>query len=210
MDSTVFLGAPGSGKGTQAKKLAQRGGFLHFSTGDMLRAAIQEKTEVGMKAKTFMDRGELVPDDIMIALIEDSLAKAPVKRVILDGFPRTVPQAEALDKKSTTAVTRAIYFKVPQSKLMARLTGRRVCKNCSEPFHVLNLKPKKEGVCDRCGGPLMQRSDDTEEVVKRRLEIFESQNSKLLDYYERAGKLKSFDGDQPIEVFQAELLRALQ
>ncbi len=210
MDITVFLGAPGSGKGTQAKKLAQAGGFVHFSTGDILRAAIVEKTEVGLKAKGFMDRGELVPDDIMIAIIESSLAKTPVKRVLLDGFPRTVPQAEALDRNPKTAVARALFFKVPNEKLIARLTGRRVCKTCGEPYHAITLKPKKDGICDRCGGPVIQRSDDGEDVVKRRLEVFEGQNSKLLAYYEKSGKLKSFDGDRPIEVLQKELLRALQ
>ncbi len=209
MDITVFLGAPGSGKGTQAKRLAQRGGFLHLSTGDMLRAAIQEKTEVGLKAKAFMDKGDLVPDSVMIALIEDTLAKSQGKRVILDGFPRTVPQAEALDKNQSTTVTRALNLRVPQSQLVARLTGRRVCKNCGEPYHVLNSKPKADGACDRCGGQLVQRSDDTEEVVKRRLQVFEGQNSQLLAYYEKSKKLKSFDGEQAIETLQAELLRAL-
>lgn len=209
MDITVFLGAPGSGKGTQAKRLAQRGGFVHLSTGDILRAAIQEKTDVGLKAKAFMDKGDLVPDNVMIALIEDSLSKSKVKRVILDGFPRTVPQAEALDKNQSTAVSRALNLQVPQSHLVARLTGRRVCKNCGEPFHVLNQKPKVDGICDRCGGELIQRSDDKEEVVKRRLQVFEGQNSQLLAYYEKSQKLKSFDGNQPVETLQAELLRAL-
>lgn len=210
MDITVFLGAPGSGKGTQAKRLSQRGDFVHFSTGDMLRSAIQEKTEVGLNAKTFMDRGELVPDDIMIALIEAAMKRVPGRRVILDGFPRTVPQAEALDKKPTTTVTRAIHFQMPQSALVARLTGRRVCKNCGESYHVLNLRPKVDDVCDRCGSPLVQRSDDTEAVVKRRLEVFESQNSQLLSYYERSGKLKDFNGDRPVETLQQELIRTLQ
>jgi adenylate kinase len=210
MDITVFLGAPGSGKGTQAKRLAQKAGFTHLSTGDMLRSAIQNQTPVGLKAKTFMDRGELVPDEIMIALIESSLSKGDVKRVLLDGFPRTVPQAEALDRNPTTAVARAVHFKVPQPVLVARLTGRRVCKNCGESYHVENLRPKVDGICDRCGGQLIQRSDDAEDVVKRRLEVFEGQNSKLLAYYERSGKLKHFNGDQPIEVFQQELLRTLQ
>lgn len=210
MDITVFLGAPGSGKGTQAKRLAQQGGFVHFSTGDILRAAINEKTEVGLKAKGFMDRGELVPDDIMIAIIESALGRTGGKRVLLDGFPRTVPQAEALDKNAKTAVARALYFQVPNPALIARLTGRRVCKNCGEPYHAVTLKPKQDGVCDRCGGPVIQRSDDTEEVVKRRLEVFESQNNKLLAYYEKSRKLKAFDGDRPIEALQKELLRALQ
>lgn len=209
MDITVFLGAPGSGKGTQAKRLALRGGFVHLSTGDMLRAAIQEKTQVGLKAKAFMDKGDLVPDDVMIALIEDSLKKSQVKRIILDGFPRTVPQAEALDKNHNTTVARALNIQVPQSFLVARLTGRRVCKDCGEPFHVLNQKPKVDGVCDRCGGQLIQRSDDTEDVVKRRLQVFEGLNSQLLAYYEKSKKLKSFDGNRPIETLQAELLQAL-
>ncbi len=209
MDITVFLGAPGSGKGTQAKRLAQRGDFVHFSTGDLLREAIREQTDVGLEAKTFMDRGELVPDNVMIALIRSSLSKAPVKNIILDGFPRTVPQAEALDRNPATAVTRAIYLRVPLTTLLARLTGRRVCKNCSEPYHLQNLKPAKNGVCDRCNGPLIQRSDDAEDVVRRRLEVFENQNSNLLAYYEQGGKLKRFDGDQPVDNLQSELLRTL-
>ena len=140
---TVFLGAPGSGKGTQAKRLAQSHGFIHFSTGDMLRSAIQAGSDVGKKAKVYIDKGELVPDSVMIELIESSLGKlAPTSKVLLDGFPRTVPQAEALDRKASTSVAVALYFIVPENLLINRLTGRRVCQKCGEPFHVTFFRQK--------------------------------------------------------------------
>ena len=208
---TVFLGAPGSGKGTQAKRLAQAHGFMHFSTGDMLRAAIQAGAEVGKKAKVYIDKGELVPDAVMIELIEDSLGKlGPDSKVLLDGFPRTVPQAEALDRKKSTSVARALYFMVPEKMLINRLTGRRVCQKCGEPFHVTFLPPKVAGACDRCGGMLIQRSDDTESVVRRRLEVFSQQNEGLLAYYGAKQKLRKLDADKPIESIQKDLIHLLQ
>jgi adenylate kinase len=210
VDITVFLGAPGSGKGTQAKLLAQTGKFQHFSTGDMLRAAIQAGSEVGLKAKTFIDRGELVPDAVMIELIEKALGALPQgARVLLDGFPRTVPQASALDGKKHTSVTRAVYFLVPEKMLVDRLTGRRICQQCGQPFHVLFLPPREAGVCDKCGGRLVQRPDDVESVVRRRLEIFAEQNNQLLDFYGRARKLREINADAPVETLQKQLLEML-
>lgn len=210
MDITVFLGAPGSGKGTQAKRLSQSHQFRHFSTGDMLRAAIKEGSEVGKKAKSFIDRGDLVPDQIMIELIEAALAPLPATaRVVLDGFPRTVPQADALDRNPKTAVARSVYFNVPESDLVKRLTGRRICESCGEPFHVMFMAPRKEGVCDKCGGKLMQRSDDREDVVTKRLDVYKQQTSPLLAYYQKNQKLRELDGNQNVDKLQGELLRML-
>lgn len=210
MDITVFLGAPGSGKGTQAKLLVKDHGFQHFSTGDMLRAAIKAGTPVGLKAKKIIEAGELVSDDVMIELIEKALAGLPASaKILLDGFPRTVKQAEALDSSDATTVDRAIFFDVPSELLMRRLTGRRICSQCGQPFHVEFVKPKKEGHCDQCGGELLQRPDDTESVVQRRLEVFEKQNQPLLDFYSDKSKLETIDADQSTEVLQARLVEML-
>jgi len=211
VDITVFLGAPGSGKGTQAKRLAQAHGFRHFSTGDMLRAAMAEGAEIGKKAKSFIDRGELVPDALMIELIEGALEPLDDNtRVVLDGFPRTVPQAEALDEKTLTTVRRALYFKVPTHTLIERLTGRRICEKCGEPFNIAFVPPKVRGICDRCGGKLIQRSDDAEAVVRRRLEVFASQNDQLLSYYKNVGKLTELDAGVPVAVLQDKLIQLLR
>ena len=181
MDITVFLGAPGSGKGTQAKKLCQTDQFIHLSTGDMLRSAIKEGTPLGLKAKSFMDKGDLVPDETVIGLIQETLAHCkPGQHIILDGVPRTVPQAEALNSHQNTRVNRAIFFEIPDSVLVERLTGRRICKSCGQPYHATHVKPEKEGACDLCGGEVVQRSDDKEDVVKRRLEVFKSQNKSAI------------------------------
>lgn len=210
MKIATFLGAPGSGKGTQAKRLSERFGFKHFSTGDMLRAAIKTGSDLGKKAKGYIDRGELVPDSVMIELIEDALKVLPASsQVILDGFPRTVPQAVALDKSPGTTVTIALYFKVSPATLITRLTGRRICEHCGEPFHVTLMPPTKEGICNKCGGNLIQRSDDKEDVVKRRLEVFTQQNTQLLDYYLSHQKLKELDGDRNVDLLQNELLNFL-
>jgi adenylate kinase len=210
VDITVFLGAPGSGKGTQAKLLAQNENFRHFSTGDMLRASIQSGSDVGLKAKRYIDGGELVPDTVMIELIESALNGLPDDaRVILDGFPRTHRQAVALDASPKTSVNRAIYFMVPEKMLVARLTGRRICEKCGQPFHALFLPPKQEGKCDRCGGKLIQRPDDTESVVRRRLEVFAEQNNQLLDYFGRTKKLREINADVPVESLGRQLLEIL-
>ena len=211
MRITVFLGAPGSGKGTQAKMLSQRERFVHLSTGDILRNAIKEGTPLGREAKTFMDKGELVPDVTMIGLIKDTLTKLkPDHHVILDGFPRTVAQAEALNLNTATQVEQAILFEIADSLLIDRLTGRRVCKQCGQPFHMKHIRPKKEGICDLCGGEVIQRSDDHEDVVRRRLEIFHSQNKGLVDYYSDKKNLRHINVDQPADSVQKILMELLK
>lgn len=211
MNITVFLGAPGSGKGTQAKQLAEKFGFVHLSTGDMLRAAIKQQVPVGLKAKSFMDQGNLVPDSVMIELIEETLSSLPQdSNIILDGFPRTVPQAQALDSKTRTTVSKAINFLVPENVLVPRLTGRRICTNCGESFHLIFIPPAKKDTCNKCSGTLIQRSDDSEKVVNRRLEVFKSQNEGLVDYFSEHKKLINLNADKAVETIQDELLRILK
>lgn len=211
MNITVFLGAPGSGKGTQAKQLAEKFGFVHLSTGDMLRAAIKQQLPVGIKAKTYMDQGNLVPDSVMIELIEETLASLNEgANIILDGFPRTVPQAQALDSKVRTRVSQAINFLVPEAILVPRLTGRRVCPNCGESFHLVFIPPKKKDACDKCFTALVQRNDDTEEVVRRRLEVFKAQNEGLVGYFSDHKKLINLNADKAVNTIQDELLKVLK
>jgi len=174
----------------------------------MLRAAMKAATPVGAKAKGYVDKGELVPDSIMIELIETALKPlGNGAKVLLDGFPRTVPQAQALDANDRTKVARAISFEIPEEILVQRLTGRRVCPQCGESFHIELMRPKKEGICDKCGGALVQRKDDSEDVVKTRLEVFKKQNSGLLSYYENAKKLKALNADQEVSSLQSQLLK---
>lgn len=210
MKVTVFLGAPGSGKGTQAKRLSETQGFQHLSTGDMLRAAIQAGSEIGKRAKGYIEKGELVPDDVMIGLIESKLSTlSPDTRVILDGFPRTGPQSAALDLKPATSVSLAVFFQMPRDVLIRRLTGRRICEKCGESYHVDFLPAKVIGTCDKCGGKLIQRPDDAESVVVRRLEVFNQQNQQLLDYYRTRNRLKEVDADLPVDQVQRELAQIL-
>jgi len=176
----------------------------------MLRAAIQAGTDVGKRAKTFIDRGELVPDTVMIELIEQVLSElGQGTKIILDGFPRTVPQAKALDEHSSTTVNKALFFSAPEKMLIERLTGRRICEKCGEPFHVSFMRSKKDGACDKCGGKLVQRADDAESVVRRRLEIFNQQNSQLLNYYRDRGNLSEVTADAPVERVQKDLIQIL-
>ena len=206
MRLTVFLGAPGSGKGTQAKRLAAERGYIHLSTGDMLREAIRLGSDLGKSAQAYMDRGELVADTVMIGLIEDTLSGLhPSAHVILDGFPRTVPQAQALDGGKRTHVDTVVFFRMVDDKLVARLTGRRICKGCGESFHILFMPPKKEGICDKCQGTLFQRADDSASVVKKRLSVYENQTAPLLDYYGSTRKLSRLDADKNVDLVQKEL-----
>ncbi len=210
MKIIVLLGAPGSGKGTQAKRLATTSGVVHFSTGDALRASIQEGTVVGKRAQVFMEKGELVPDSIMIELVTQTLAGVGGEtKLLLDGFPRTLPQAIALDHNLETKVDQAIYFKMEKEELVKRLTGRRICEQCAEPFHIVFVPPRVEGRCDRCRGGLVQRTDDTESVVRQRLSVFATQNDSLLNYYNGSNRLIELDASLSIEVIHHQLLETI-
>ncbi len=193
----ILMGPPGAGKGTLAKQLMSAYDLVHISTGDMFREAIKAGTELGNLAKSYIDRGDLVPDEVTIGIVKERLGQDDCKKgFLLDGFPRTLPQAEAL-KKIASEVNRPIEVVInldcDKNELIRRISGRRVCKNCGAPYHVVTLKPKVEGVCDICGGPLYQRADDNEEALKVRLEHYVQSTKPLLDFYANEGLLKSFD-----------------
>jgi len=196
----VFLGPPGAGKGTQAKLLSQRMGFLHLSTGDLLREAVKNQTPLGKKAKEYMDRGELVPDELIVQLIEETMPKDG--NVILDGFPRTVNQALALEemlKGKGKKISKVLFFDVPDEVIIDRLSGRRVCSKCGAVYHVKYNPPKVEGVCDLCGGSLVQRDDDKEEVVKKRLEVYRKQTQPLIEFYQDRSIIYRLDAGKGVE-----------
>ncbi|MEK6682468.1 MAG: adenylate kinase [Nitrospirota bacterium] len=199
----VLLGAPGAGKGTQAKKLIEKYNIPQISTGDILRKAVADGTPLGKEAKSYMDKGELVPDKVVIGLIEERLGQNDTKKgYILDGFPRNTAQAETLDKMLKDLVMpldSALSIDVPKDDLMKRLTGRRTCKKCQQMYNVYFSAPKKDGVCDKCGGELFQRDDDKEETIKKRLDVYEAQTAPLIDYYKKKGMLKSISGTGSIE-----------
>lgn len=199
----ILMGLPGAGKGTQAEKINEKYQIPHISTGDMFRLAIKEGTELGKKAKTFMDEGALVPDEVTTGIVEERLSKPDCEKgFLLDGFPRTIPQAEALQEitnKLGKALNYVIHVDVPEQKLIARLTGRRVCPTCGTTYHIDNNPPKQNGICDKDGAALVQRDDDTEETVQKRLSVNIEQAKPLLDFYKNQGVLISVDGDQPID-----------
>ena len=209
----VFLGAPGAGKGTQARLISETQGIPQISTGDILRAAVREGTPLGREAQGYMDRGALVPDSVMIGLIRDRLGcEDCANGFILDGFPRTLDQAEALDTllgELDKPLTHVFDVEVPREELLKRLTGRRVCRNCSASFHVEFNPPKTEGVCDHCGGELYQRADDNLETVGKRLDVYGEQTRPLTEYYRKKGLLKTIDGTRPIAEIQKELTELL-
>lgn len=209
----VFLGAPGAGKGTQAKMVAEAGSLAHISTGDMLRQEVAAGSPLGLQARSFMDAGKLVPDDVMIGMVKERIQK-PDARVawILDGFPRTLPQAEALDRNlpAAAALSHVIHFAVPEPVLVARLSGRRTCSKCGAIWHVETQPTRRSGVCDRCGGELIQRSDDRPEAIGKRLEVYRSQTAPLLSYYRDRRILRDVDANRdPTTIFQ-ELLKLMQ
>jgi adenylate kinase len=194
----ILLGGPGAGKGTQAKKLVEKYNIPQISTGDMLRAALKEGTALGLEAKKFMDAGKLVPDEVVIGLIEERIKLPDCKKgFMLDGFPRTVGQADALKgvlDKMGIKLDHVISIEVANEELVGRLTGRRTCKACGSGFHLLFDPPKKAGVCDKCGGELYQRDDDKEETIRNRLKVYDSQTAPLIDYYKKAGLLRPIQG----------------
>ncbi len=199
----VLLGAPGAGKGTQAKKLIEKYGIPQISTGDLLRAAVSAGTPLGKEAKSYMDKGELVPDRVVLGMVEERLKQDDCKKgYILDGFPRNVSQADALDKMLSSlgmSLDAALSVDVPFDELMKRLTGRRTCKSCGQMYNIYFNPPKKEGICDKCGGELFQRDDDKEETIKKRLEVYNSQTAPLIEYYSKKGILKSVSGTGSID-----------
>lgn len=197
------MGLPGAGKGTQAEKINEKFNIPHISTGDMFRLAIKEGTELGKKAKMYLDEGALVPDEVTNGIVEERLSKEDCKDgFLLDGFPRTIPQAKALQKITTKLnqqLDYVIHVEVPEEKLLERLTGRRVCPTCGTTYHVVYNPPKEEGICDKDGSTLIQRDDDTVETVQKRLAVNIEQTKPLLDFYEEQGILVTVNGDQAID-----------
>jgi adenylate kinase len=209
----IFLGPPGAGKGTQAKQLAQEWSVPQIATGDMLREAAHNGTRLGLEAKAYMDRGALVPDEVVIGLVDERLAQPDAARGwLLDGFPRTVVQAEALDsllRRRGQELDRVIFFDVSPAELLRRLTGRRVCRRCGSAFHVVFNPPAAPDRCDRCGGELYQRDDDAETAVAHRLEVYATQTAPLLDYYRRKHVLTEVPGEGSVADVTAATRRAL-
>ena len=195
----IFLGAPGAGKGTQAVMLAEKMNLVQVASGDLFRQALAQETELGKKAKSYMDKGQLVPNEITIQMVLDRLAEPDCEKgALLDGFPRNTGQAEALDEalaKQKKAIDRVVYIKVSEGELLKRLSGRWICRDCQAPYHEVDSPPKVAGKCDRCGGELYQRPDDNVETVKKRLEVYFAETSPLIDYYRRAGKLLEVNGE---------------
>lgn len=209
----VLLGPPGAGKGTQAEMLVKKLFLPHISTGDMFRAAIAAGTDLAMEAKSYMDKGQLVPDALTIGIIRDRIAQPDCREgFLLDGFPRTLAQAEALDQMLVdmdTELDAVLNISVPLDNLVTRLTGRRMCRQCGNIYHMTYNPPKDENTCDSCNGELYQRSDDKEETVKNRLTVYENQTAPLIEYYTNTGKLKTVDGDQAIGKVLVDLGAAL-
>ena len=210
---TILLGPPGAGKGTQAVNIVDKYGIPHISTGDIFRANIKNGTELGKKAQEYMNRGELVPDDLVIEIATTRLLEDDCKNgFLLDGFPRTVYQAEKLDEflaAHGSKIDKVLDIAVEKEELIIRLTGRRVCKACGASYHVVNIPPKAEGICDRCGGELMQRADDNLETVTNRIDVYEAQTKPLVDYYENAGNIAHIDGATELDNVFADIVKAL-
>jgi adenylate kinase len=210
----IILGAPGAGKGTQADILSQEMDLPHIASGDLFRQALEKRTEVGLLAKSYMDKGELVPDEITIKMILERINQPDcASGCLFDGFPRTWHQAEVLDKafkEQGKNIDKATYIEVPNDELVKRLSGRWLCRACQAPYHVISSPPKTPGKCDKCGGELYQRSDDKEETVKDRLSIFFAQTVPILDYYEKQGKLIRVNGNQGIQGVAREIISALK
>ncbi len=206
----ILLGAPGAGKGTQAEIICQKKNIPTISTGNILREALKNGTEMGLKAKTYMESGQLVPDEILIGIIKERLGEDDCKNgFILDGFPRTIPQAEALDAMGI-GIDAVLDIEVPDDEIVTRMSGRRVCEACGSSYHVVHKKPKVEGKCDSCGGTLVQRKDDHPDTVKERLEVYHTQTEPLKEYYSNQGKLLVVHGQDAVETTTKLVLEALE
>jgi adenylate kinase len=209
----VFLGAPGAGKGTQAAVISRKLGLAHIASGDLFRQAVEKGTELGKSVKNYMDKGALVPDEVTIQLISERLNEPDCKSgCVFDGFPRTIEQARALDKMLASrgeAIDKAIYIAVPEKELLQRLSGRWICRKCQTPYHQVTSPPKVTGKCDKCGGDLYQRSDDTEETVRERLKVYFAQTTPVLDYYKAEGELVAMEGNRGIEEVSEKIIDVL-
>lgn len=206
----IFLGAPGAGKGTQAEVVCEKLGIPAISTGNIIRAALKEQTEMGIKAKDYIEKGQLVPDDVVIGIIKERLQKDDCKNgFVLDGFPRTVPQAEALDEMGIE-IDKVIDIEVPDEKIVARMSGRRVCSSCGASYHLLYKKPQVDGVCNSCGSELVQRADDKAETVLDRLTVYHTQTEPLIDFYRAKNKLRVVEGQEEVSDTSALTLKALE
>jgi len=210
----IFVGAPGAGKGTQAANVARELKLVHIASGDLFRQALEKGTELGIKAKSYMERGRLVPNQITIAMVLERLSAPDSRRgAILDGFPRNLEQAEALNKalaQQSKTVDKVIYIKVSEEELMKRLGGRWICRQCQTPYHITSSPPKVWGKCDKCGGELYQRPDDSKESVKKRLKVYFAETTRLIDYYTRAGKLVEVDGKGDVAEVANRIITALR
>jgi adenylate kinase len=206
----ILLGAPGSGKGTQAERLSQATGLVHIASGDLFRQAERKGTKLGKLAKSYMEKGLLVPDKVTISMILERIAELS-QGFILDGFPRNIEQAQALDRALAAegAIDKVIYIKVPQEELLRRLSERWICQQCETPYNLASSPPKVAGKCDLCGGKLYQRPDDNQETAQKRLEVYFAQTAPLISYYQQRGKLVEIDGEKTIEEVSKELLALL-
>jgi adenylate kinase len=210
----IMLGAPGAGKGTQADILSQEMDLPHIASGDLFRQALEERTEVGLLAKNYMDKGELVPDEVTIKMILERINEPGcASGCLFDGFPRTLRQAKVLDEalaEQGKSIDKAIYIEVPNEELVKRLSGRWLCRTCQTPYHIINSPPRTPGKCDKCGGELYQRSDDREETVKDRLNVFFAQTVPILDYYKKQGKLIKINGNLGMQGVAKEIVSVLK
>lgn len=209
----ILVGAPGAGKGTQATVVKEKMGLPHVATGDLFREAQRQGTELGLLAKSYMEKGQLVPDEVTVKMVMERLSAPDCARgCLLDGFPRTLEQARALEqalKGQGKSVAAALYIKVSEGELLRRLSGRWICRQCQAPYHLVSAPPKVKGKCDQCGGELYQRADDTIETARKRLEVYFNQTMPLIEYYRQAGRLKEIDGEHSVEAVGKELLGVL-
>jgi len=209
----IFLGAPGAGKGTQAANVARKLNLVHIASGNLFRQALEQGTELGIKTKSYMEKGVLVPNQITIQMVLESLS-APDSEAgaILDGFPRNLEQAQVLDKalaRQGKAIDKVVYIKVSEEELLQRLSGRWICRQCQTPYHATDSPPRVEGRCDKCGGELYQRPDDTKESIRKRLEVYSVETAPLIDYYGRVGKLVEMDGEGSVAEVGGRIVAAL-